>query len=572
MKKVLLSVLAVGMLTACSQDETVDMQAPSQIAFAGAFVDNVTRAAVDPSITTASIKSFDVWGYVTNSTGTVFNDVTVTKSGNAWTYETPQYWTPNKDYRFFAFTDNDATVTKAGLNDPYTNGLGKITFKNVDGSEDLLYASATAHTEESLEGVAPVNFVFDHLLSKVKFTFKNGFATKYSTIEVTNVRMAVPAQGSITLNEQPAEDNKVVYTWSEQSGNLELKFGHVTGNKTVAEETTIGIAEGAAFESDKERLTIPAPATQSYEVTFDIKLFQDQVLAHTATQTATIANVELKAGYAYNFVASIDASNLDGGLEPIKFTAEVEKWVEPNEVGFIGVGGEIKNNMTLGTDVTATSTISLANGVTFDGNGYTLSMKEADKSFYNAQTLRLIQTNGAATIKNLTIDGNNTKYPYDGDKDGDIDNYGIRGIYLTGEGAVNIENVTINNVTYTINSDGTARTLNVKKSSFTGWTSFSGATTSTFEEVNFSGNFKPHANTTLSKCDFATGSYLDFCELAADKKVYLLECTYNGQPINADNIVTLFGENLEGEPVDKYTPRLGQAGWDTVKDRVLFAK
>ena len=79
MKKVLLSVLAVGMLTACSQDETVDMQAPSQIAFAGAFVDNVTRAAEDPSTTTANIDVFNVWGFVNNSTGTVFDNVEVKK-------------------------------------------------------------------------------------------------------------------------------------------------------------------------------------------------------------------------------------------------------------------------------------------------------------------------------------------------------------------------------------------------------------------------------------------------------------------------------------------------------------
>ena len=554
MKKVLLSVLAVGMLTACSQDETVDMQAPSQIAFTGAFVNNVTRAA-DPSTTTDNIKTFDVWGYVTNSTGTVFNDVTVTKSGNAWTYETPQYWTPNKDYRFFALTP-DVNVTKAGLNDPYTNGLGKITFKNLDGSQDLLYASATAHTEESLEGVAPVNFVFDHLLSKVKFTFKNGFATKYSTIEVTNVRMAVPAQGSITLNEQPAEDNKVVYTWSEQSGNLKLNFGNITGNKTVAEETTIGIAEGAAFESDKERLTIPAPATQSYEVTFDIKLFQDQVLAHTATQTATIANVELKAGYAYNFVASIDASNLDGGLEPIKFTAVVEDWVQPNEVGFIGVGGEIKNNMTLGTDVTATSMVTLADGVTFDGNGYTMSIKEGDKTFYEEQTLRLIKTTGDATIKNLTIEGNNTKYAYDGDskKEG-IENYGIRGIFMTGDGDVTIDNVTIQNVTYTINTGSGKQNVTVTNSNLEGWTSYGASTSVTFEEVNFTTNpdaasyLRPQGVTIMKNCTF-DADYRFSLDLL-QKEMKLIDCTWNGQPITAENIQDMIDTAYySGKPAD----------------------
>lgn len=146
MKKVLLSVLAVGMLTACSQDETVDMQAPSQIAFAGAFVNNVTRAAAegaaDPSTTTANIDQFNVWGYVNNSTGTVFNNVPVTKSGNAWTYSPLQYWTPGNTYRFFALTPNNEYVGQLKAEDgAYENGLGKITFINHSGTEDLLYAS-----------------------------------------------------------------------------------------------------------------------------------------------------------------------------------------------------------------------------------------------------------------------------------------------------------------------------------------------------------------------------------------------------------------------------------------------
>ena len=554
MKKVLLSVLAVGMLTACSQDETVDMQAPSQIAFTGAFVNNVTRAA-DPSTTTGNIKTFDVWGYVTNSTGTVFNDVTVTKSGNAWTYETPQYWTPNRDYRFFALTP-DVNVTKAGLNDPYTNGLGKITFKNQNGTQDLLYASATAHTEESLEGVAPVNFVFDHLLSKVKFTFKNGFATKYSTIEVTNVRMAVPAQGSITLNEQPAEDNKVVYNWLEQTGNLELNFGNITGNKTVGagdDQTEIGIAEGVAIESDKELLTIPAPATKSYLVTFDIKLYQDQVLAHEATQTATIANVELKAGYAYNFVASIDASNLDGGLEPIKFTAVVEDWVQPNEVGFIGVGGEIKNNMTLGTDVTATSMVTLADGVTFDGNGYTMSIKEGDKTFYEEQTLRLIKTTGDATIKNLTIDGNNTSFLYDGKPNEEgLENYGIRGIFMTGEGTTTLSGITFKNVTYTLNDDAATKTLNVEDCILEGWTSFNPGTTATFTDCSFmpgpnSNGFRPIGNTVVTNCAFADGFKIYLNKMTTAGNTIKFEgCTYNGTAITAENIGTIITDAGEG--------------------------
>ena len=345
MKKVLLSVLAVGMLTACSQDETVDMQAPSQIAFAGAFVDNVTRAAAedaaDPSTTTANIDVFNVWGFVNNSTGTVFDNVEVKKDESGkWSYDVPQYWTPNNTYRFFALTPNNEYVgaLKGTDADPYANGLGEIKFVNANGTEDLLYATAEVKTPEALsEKPAPVKFVFDHLLSKVKFTFKNAFATGYSSIKVTNIKMAAPAEATVTLNQEQGN-----YVWDNHTA-ADVKapilyFGNAIGESEVIEGA---IEEGGVYESDLERLTIPAAATTEvaktgYTVTFDVELFQDKVSALTATKTVVIKDYELKPGYAYNFIASLDPSNIgDNPLYEIEFEVEVEEWVE-NGLGILG--------------------------------------------------------------------------------------------------------------------------------------------------------------------------------------------------------------------------------------------
>ena len=78
MKKILYSALAVSMLAACSQDELVGMQDPNAIAFAGAYIDNATRGN-DPSVTATNINTFDVWGYVNNSAGHLFDGVAVNK-------------------------------------------------------------------------------------------------------------------------------------------------------------------------------------------------------------------------------------------------------------------------------------------------------------------------------------------------------------------------------------------------------------------------------------------------------------------------------------------------------------
>ena len=63
MKKIFVSVLAVAALAACNKVEVVDTQSPSEIAFAGSFIDKATRS-IDPSTTTASLNAFDVWAFM----------------------------------------------------------------------------------------------------------------------------------------------------------------------------------------------------------------------------------------------------------------------------------------------------------------------------------------------------------------------------------------------------------------------------------------------------------------------------------------------------------------------------
>ena len=405
MKKLLISALAVGMLTACSQDETVEMQAPNAISFAGAFVENVTRAAADPSITTDNIKNFSVWGYVNNmnETGTklgqVFNDVTVTNNNGVWTYNPLQYWAPNNKYHFFALTTNTGKDYKGEVSKESlaADGIGKIMFETTDGAEDLLYATAEATTGASITTApAPVKFAFDHLLSKVKFTFKNGFATGYSTIEVTNIEMTVPGKGTIALNKQGT------YTWENLAGSAKLKFGDLE-TLPLTESTVKGGV--SVSECTYERLTIPAAATQDYLVTFDAKLYQDGALVQEVVdQEATISGTELKPGYAYNFVAVLDASNFAGGLYPIEFEAQVAAWNKDTDINVyqevtteteltaaIAKGGEVK----LMNDITLTKPLEITNEATVYLNGKTLENKTIANNTCNVFR---VNTGGVLTI------------------------------------------------------------------------------------------------------------------------------------------------------------------------------
>ena len=183
MKKILYSALAVSLLASCSQDELVDLQqVNNEISFVAGYVDGKTRGE-DPSVTTGNIKTFDVWGYVNNSAGKLFEGVAVNKAGDLWSYSphATQYWYPSNTYRFFALTSNqvidgkvseNATITPTA--DPFNEGLGSVHFVNVDGTEDLLFADCPQFTTDADINVKPepVHFSFDHLLSKVKFTFQ----------------------------------------------------------------------------------------------------------------------------------------------------------------------------------------------------------------------------------------------------------------------------------------------------------------------------------------------------------------------------------------------------------------
>ena len=510
MKKVLLSVLAVGMLTACSQDETISMQSPTQIAFEGAFVNKATRAvdAADPSTTTSSINTFDVWGYVQKSKGTVFDDVTVTKNGNAWTYSPLQYWAPGQTYHFFALTpDNSETVKKTLSTDPYKEGLGSIQFTNNYGTEDILYATASATTEKEIQdSYEKVKFAFDHLLAKVKFTFKNGFATGYSTIEVTNVKITnAPNQGSVTLGveqaDQAAGEN---YEWTiEGTETTELEFGDASGDKTVGEgeeKTTIGIAEGAKFESDNERLTIPAAADQVYNVTFTVKLYQDQALVLTVPKEVKITGIELVSGHAYNFVATLDPSNTgDKALKPIEFEAVVDEWIEAGDYGFHGVTNvaneeDLTAAIAAGGDIILTSDIALTKTLAVDKD-VTLNLNGKKLSINNESDELGIGDGIIATAGNLVIEGEGTVEA------------NTRAIWARGDGGAKI---TINGGTY-IGAKGNTEVI---YASGNGKITINGGT---FEAKSKSTGFTPDQYAVLNlqdkkPCDIIVygGSFKDF--------------------------------------------------------------
>ena len=518
MKKLFVALLAVAGLTACFNEEVVnvaDQRTP--IAF-DTFVENATRAAVDPSTTTESLTGFKVWGFMNEVEGVVFEGEEVTGSQGNFTYNNIAYWLPGNTYYFAALAPIggkwELDTTKAGK-----LGAGVVSFTNVDGTEDLIYAANVEEAPVKLGEAKTVNFTFSHLLSKVKFTFTNGFTNPNMYIDVKNVRIVnAPKAGSINLAVENWWDNND--DWKLTQDKVELAFGD------ACDKTAMGKTQVAA----NERLTIPASAEYKYEVMFDVVLYMGDVVAYEGTKTSYVQGVALEMGKAYNFTATLNGSNFtEEGEElmPIVFdVAEVKDWVEAGEQTTV-LPSNI-SGLTLVADAVAKNTLNLQGS--FDGAGHTLSAEAVNVI---SETARLINATADSQVRNLTIDGNNYA-------DG---KYGIRALFLNGAGEFVIDNVTIDEVTYTLNDDSAAKTVKVINSTFQGWTSYNKLTTATFENVKFAqGNsnyntIRPQGTTTFKNCTFeGTTILLDL--LAAGNTVKFQNCTYNGRALTSADVTS----------------------------------
>ena len=316
MKKVFLTALSLLAFASCNNDCVVDAPAPAAIEFEDSFVEIKTRAAIDPSITTATIDAFDVWGFMNAPTGVVFNCDRVSKGANGWKYKNIQYWTPNNNYYFAAVApvdDSNITVDASGMN---TTGLGKISFTNAAGTCDLLYATKNVTTGNVIaDKPEAVKLQFAHLLSKIKFTFTNGFPNPYTTVNVTNVCISnAPKSGEINLAQEGWYTNNA---WTITEAGATINFGNI--------DTANGFAQGESAFSEYERFTIPADANRSYTISFDVELIHGDQTANVVTKTVELSGVEFKIGKSYNLKADITPANL--GLVPIEFEVVVEDWV-----------------------------------------------------------------------------------------------------------------------------------------------------------------------------------------------------------------------------------------------------
>ena len=308
MKKIFIAMMAMAAFAACATEDTIVTPKGNAIAFGDAFVDNTTKVIYEGG---AVPTEFKVWG---NVAGKVAQDETqsfvalygkdgaiVEGSGvnKLYTCRVTRYWTPSCDFNFAAIVNGSAKTV--------VDGMPTVISYTAEGDNDLLYASATAATDEqgtpsgagttTIEGETTpvVAFTFKHLLSRIafKFTVAASLNEDYS-YDVTDVKVA----GAFATGEcTPAG------VWSAQDGTMvdPLTFGNVT--------------EVATAGSSAEGAYVIIPGTPTLTITFNAvcKLNGDTI--KTYNYTKTVDTQEFSANHAYTFVAELPLPGKE-----IKFT------------------------------------------------------------------------------------------------------------------------------------------------------------------------------------------------------------------------------------------------------------
>lgn len=315
MKKIFIAVLAVAALASCSKEQTVNVDKGAVIGF-DTFVENSTRA----NDLTKGTFNFGVYGLVEKDSNSalIFNNQEVAADG---TYSPAQYWIAAAQYYFTAIAPKTNAKWAYTTTTAHT---GTIAFDNqaAEANQDLLFAYVKPAQTPAQITTAPakVGFTFNHMLSRVRFTFANGFGEGSNiTLQVTDVTIT----DAYATADLAVADGTPAAAWTNFGATFSKNFGQV-GGATLATLTDTGATMSAATEH-----FYLIPANKAYNVTFNVTLYQAGVKLDTYARTATIPATDMQKGMSYDIKTTLNAQNTsdDGQLYPIEFQVNgVENW------------------------------------------------------------------------------------------------------------------------------------------------------------------------------------------------------------------------------------------------------
>lgn len=309
MKKTFFAIVALAALVSCDNTVLLEQSVAKAIAFDAPFVEKSTKATDLTVGEGGTLTDFSVYGFVQEIGGVVFNDETVSKNGSGWTYDNTQYWVSEKPYYFTAI----APASQGEFYTPTAVDAGTISFDNTSADTDLIhaYSNVAALVSPIVVQPDPVAFTFNHLLSRVKFSFENGMVAANAKLTISDVAVTDAYKDGVA-----SISNGVLASWVP-SGTNSVAF---TGIAEDILTNTEGETEHLFFIPESEEFK------KVHNLTFKVVLTQGTLTVAEKVHNVALPAVELMPGYSYDFKAVLNDDNVVEDLMPITFTAEIEPW------------------------------------------------------------------------------------------------------------------------------------------------------------------------------------------------------------------------------------------------------
>ena len=320
MKKLFILAAAIVAFASCSKNEPEATVVPTrEIQFATAAQTRADMTVVD--VDYLEDNGFVVYGYAANEaiftkTEVLYAEDNALATTATWAPKTAgdvKYWASGVNYVFSAYAPKDANISYSFTAD----NVKKIDSYTNDGVTDLVVSDKqtafqlTTTGEGNAATATPVGLYFNHMLSRVKFSFENAFADTDVKINITGVKIVgVGATGSATFN----ENDKPVWAIST-SGDFDYdQIAQLNATDKKLVETVY-------------RTIIPA--TAAYKVEFTIEAVADRktfaTIAYTDDNAVALPSTEFVAGKSYDFKAFINVDKV-GKVYPIEFSVDVKDW------------------------------------------------------------------------------------------------------------------------------------------------------------------------------------------------------------------------------------------------------
>lgn len=318
-------------MASCSLEEVMEQPEPQAIGFSS-FVGKPTRAVTEiikPDGTASGVQTpltkFYVFGRYGDKNGAnygnvVYENAEVTVNGSSFTNVGPadvQYWVPDKDYKFAAYSDGNSKIES---NISFGED-GNITITSYSaGSNDLILATPAEVQTNATISAQPdaVSLTFNHLLSQVSFQFVGESFPDGYQIKIEGLTFSV--------------NNTATYTSSDG----------LWGEPTTSASKGYTVASGAAFAFDTKttsdaNFVIPqsynsSDITAAFTATIYDK-YNSEVASKAFTTASLLANstsgipAEWVKGYRYQYNIKITPSEMTN-MFPIKFTVTTSDWLD----------------------------------------------------------------------------------------------------------------------------------------------------------------------------------------------------------------------------------------------------